>query len=108
MPCGELYTRKVGAFRILSGRTHTCAKLYHCKQCVGFMLAALRYISTMLHMVEAQQSQYILAQADVMLYAYGVLGSLVFVEPQRSGECPIQYDQLFAELKLQLLCSRCW
>ena len=38
-----------------------------------------------------------------MSYAYGVLGSLVFAEPQRSSECPIQYDQLFAELKLQLI-----
>ena len=62
----------------------------------------------MLRMVAAQQSQYILPQADVMSYAYGVLGSLVFAEPQRSGDCPIQYDQLFAELKLQLIYSQCW
>ena len=60
-------------------------------------------MATMLHMVGAQQSQYILAQADVMSYAYGVLGSLVFAEPQRSCDCPIQYDQVFAELKLQLI-----
>ena len=97
MQCGELYTRKDGAaFRIRSSRTHNCARLYHGKQCVNFKLTDLRYTSTMLHMVEAQQSQYILAQADVMSYAYGLLGSLVFAEPQRSGECPIQYDQLFA------------
>ena len=38
-----------------------------------------------------------------MSYDYGALGSWVFSEPQRSGECPFQYDQLFAELKLQLL-----
>ena len=38
-----------------------------------------------------------------MSYAYGVLRSLVFAEPQRSGDSPIQYDQLFAELKLQLI-----
>ena len=60
-------------------------------------------MSIMLHMDEAQQSQYILAQADVISYAYGVLGSLVFAEPQRSGDCPIQYDQLFPELKLKLI-----
>ena len=58
---------------------------------------------TLLNMVEAQQSQYILAQADAMSYAYGVLGSLVFVEPQRSSESQIQYDQLFVELKLRLI-----
>ena len=57
----------------------------------------------MLHMVEAQLIQYILAQADVMSYAYGVLGSLVFAEPPRSGGSPIQYDLLFAELKLRLI-----
>ena len=65
---------------------HNCARLYHGKQCVSFKLMDLRYLSTMLHMVETQQSQYILAQADVMSYAYGVLGSMVFAEPQRSGD----------------------
>ena len=82
---------------------HNCARLYHGKQCVSFKLMDLRYLSTMLHMVETQQSQYILAQVDVISYAYGILGSLVFAEPQRSGDCPIQYDQLFAELKLQFI-----
>ncbi len=103
MQCGELYTRKDGAFRIRASKTHNCARLYHGRQCVSFKLADLRYMSTMLHMVKTQQSQYILAKADVMSYAYGVLGSLTFAEPQRSGACPIQYDQLFAELKLQLI-----
>ena len=103
MHCGELHMRKDGAFRIRTGKTHNGARLYHGRQCVSFKLADLRYMSTMLHMVEAQQIQYILAQADVMSYACGVLGSLVFAEPQRSGDCPIQYDQLFAELKLQLI-----
>ena len=95
MQCGELYTRKVGAFRIRSSKTHNCARLYHGKQSVSFRLADLRYMLTIRHMVEALQCQYILAQADVMSYAYGVLGSLVFVEPQRSGESPIEYNQLF-------------
>ncbi len=103
MLCDEQYMRKDGAFRIRSSKTHNSARLYHGRQCVSFRLADLRYMSTVLHMVEAQQSQYILAQADVMLYAYGVLGSVVFPEPQRSGECPIQYDQLFAELTLKLI-----
>ena len=103
MQCGELYTRKDGAFRIRSGRTHNCARLYHGKRCVSFRLADLRYMATMLHVVEALQSQYILAQADVMSYAYGALISLVFAVPHRSSECPIPFDQLCAELKLQLL-----
>ena len=102
------YTReKDGAFRIRTGRTHNCARLYHGKQCVSFKLTDLRYLSTIIHMVVAQQSQYILAQADV-IYAYGVWGSLVFAEPQRSSDCPIQYDQLFSELKLQLIKIQCW
>ena len=58
MQCGELYTRKDGAFRIRSGRTHNCARLYHGKRCVSFRLADLRYMATMLHVVEAQQSVY--------------------------------------------------
>ena len=55
MQCGELYTCKDGAFRIRSGRTHNCARLYHGKQCVSFKLADLRYMLSMLHMIEAQQ-----------------------------------------------------
>ena len=103
MQCGDLYTRKDGAFLIRGSKTHTIARLYYGRQCVRFKLADLRYMATMLHMVAEQQSPYILAQAEVMSYAYGVLGSLIFAEPQRSGDCPIQYDQLFAELKLQLI-----
>ena len=103
MQSDELYTRKDGAFRIRSGRTHNCARLYHGKRSISFRLADLRYIVTMLYVVEAQQSLYIPSQADVMSYAYGALSSLVFAEPQRSSECPIQYDQLCAEHKLQLL-----
>ena len=99
MQCGELYTRKDGAFRVRSGRTHTCARLYHGKRCVIFRLSDLRYMATILHVFEAQQSHYILAQAEVMSYAYGALSSLLFAEHQRSSECPIQYDQLCAELK---------
>ena len=60
-------------------------------------------MATMLHVVETLRSQYILAQADVMSYAYGALSSLIFAVPQRTSECPIPYDQLCAELKLQLL-----
>ena len=103
MQCGELYMRKNSAFRIRTGKTHNCARMYHGRQCISFKLADLRYMATMLHMVAAQQSQYILAQADVKSYAYGMLGSLVVAQPQRSGDCRIQYDQLFAELKLQLI-----
>ena len=65
--CGELYTRKDGAFRIRTGKTHDSGRLYHGRQCVSFKLADLRYMSTMLHMVEAQQSQYILEQADFII-----------------------------------------
>ena len=58
---------------------------------VTFRLADLRYMATMLHVVEALQSQYILAQADVMSYAYGALSSLVFAVPHGSSDCRIPY-----------------
>ena len=57
----------------------------------------------MLHMVEAQQSQYILAQADVMAFAFAALSSLDFVEPSRSTAGQIPYGQLFEELKLRII-----
>ena len=69
MQCGDLYTRNDVAFRIRSGRAHTCASLYHGKRSVSFRIADLRYMVTMLHVVEALQSQYVLAQADVMSFA---------------------------------------
>ena len=62
---------------------------YREKKCVSFTLTDLLYMMTMLHMVEAQQSQYSLAQADVTLFAFGVLGSLIFDEPTRSSNSPI-------------------
>ena len=61
MQCGDQFTRKDGAFRIRSGRTHNWARLYHSKLSVRFRLADLRYMATILHVVEALQSQYILA-----------------------------------------------
>jgi hypothetical protein len=83
----ELYTRKDGSFRLRSSKTHNCARLS--RKSVSFTLRDLLYMMTMLHMVEAQQSQYSLAQADVTLFAFGVLGSLIFDEPTRSSNSPI-------------------
>ena len=70
MQHGELYTRKDGDFRLRSSKTNNRAKLYCDKKSVRFTLTDLRYMLTMLHMVEAQQSQYILPQADVMSFAF--------------------------------------
>ena len=103
MQRGELYTRKDGAFRLRSCKTNNCARLYRDKKCVSFTLTDLRYMMTMLHMVEAQQQQFILAQADVISYAYSVLGSLVFAELPSSNGSQILYDQLFEEFKLRLI-----
>ena len=98
------YTRaKMVPFVYGPAKTHNCARLYRDKKCVSFTLTDLRYMMTMLHMVEAQQSRYILAKADVISYAYGVLGSLVFAEPPRSNASTIPYDQLFEEFKLRLI-----
>ena len=55
-------------------------------------------MSIMLHMVEAQQSQYNLAQVDVMTFAFATLGSLEFVEPPGSTAGQIPYGQLFDNL----------
>ena len=70
---------------------------------VSFKLTDLRYMMTMLHRVEAQLCQFIQAQVDVMSYAYGMLGSMVFAEPPSSNASQIPYDQLFEELKLRVI-----
>ena len=82
---GELYTRNDGSFCLRSSKINNCTRVYRDKNCVSFTLTDMCYIMTMLHMVEAQQSQYILEQEDVISFAYGVLGSLVFDEPTRSS-----------------------
>ena len=76
MQNGELYTRKDGVFRLRSSKTNNCARLYCGNTCVSITLTDLCYMLTMLHMVEAQQSQYILAQEDVMSFAFATLVSL--------------------------------
>ena len=38
-----------------------------------------------LHFVQVQQTQYILAQNDVMAFAIAALGSLEFVEPPHTA-----------------------
>ena len=98
-----LYTRKDGAFRLRSSKTNNCARLYCDKKCVSFTLTDLRYMLTMLHMAKAQQSQYIIAQADVMTFALATLGLLEFTEPPCSTASQIPYGQLFVELKLRLI-----
>ena len=55
------------------------------------------------HMVQAQQSQYILAQAEVMAVVFATLWSIEFVEPPHTTAGLIPYDQLFDELKIRLI-----
>ena len=70
---------------------------------VSFTLTDLRYLMAMLHTVQDQLSQYILAQADVIELAFAALSIIEFVEPPRPTAGLIPYGQLFAELKLRLI-----
>ena len=54
-------------------------------------------------MVQAQQSQYILAQRDVTAFAIAALVSIEFVETPHTTAGLIPYGQLFDELKVQLI-----
>ena len=49
----------------------------------------------MLHYVHVQQTQYILAQNDVMAFAIAALGSIEFVEPPHTATSLIPYGQMF-------------
>ena len=77
---GEHYACKDGPFRLQSGGIHATARIYRDKKCVSFKLVDLRYMMKVLHFVQVQQTQYILAQNDVMAFAIAALGSLEFVE----------------------------
>ena len=61
-----------------------------------------------LHMVQAQQAQYILAQTDVTAFAIAAHGSIEFVEPPHTTAGLIPYGHLFDEHKVQLTLNRCW
>ncbi len=66
---GGHYTWKDGPFRLQSGGTHVTARMYRDKKCVSFKLAYLGYMVTVLHFVQVQHTQYILAQNDVITFA---------------------------------------
>jgi hypothetical protein len=53
----------------------------------------------MLHLLQVQQTKYILARDDVRGYAIASVVSTEFVEPQPAVCGLIPYDQLFDELK---------
>jgi hypothetical protein len=103
MERSEQYTCKDGPFRLRTSKTHNNARLYHDRKCVSSTLKDLRYMMEMLHMVQAQQSQHILAQADVMAFAFAALGPIEFVEPPHITAGLIPYGKLFDELKLHLI-----
>ena len=48
---GELHTRKEGAFRLRSCKTHNCARLYGDKNRVSFTLTDLLYNISLLHIM---------------------------------------------------------
>ncbi len=72
----EHYACKDDLFHLQSTGTCTTARIYRDKKFVSF--ADLRYMMNMLHFVQVQQTEYILAQ-NVMAYAVGALGLTEFV-----------------------------
>jgi hypothetical protein len=54
---------------------------------------------SMLHLVQTQQAQYILARDYVMAYSLLAYGSSEFIEPRPAVCGLILYDQLFHESK---------
>ena len=68
----------------------------------SFQLADLQYTMNMLHFVQVKQTQYILAQTDVIAFAIAAQGSIEFVEPPHAARGLIPYSQLFDELKMKL------
>ena len=97
------YTRAKTASFVYGPVEPITARLYRDKKCVSFTLTDLRYMMTMLHTVQAQQSQYIIAQSDVMAFALAALGPIEFLEPPRTTAGLIPYCQLFEELKMRLV-----
>ena len=70
----EHYTSKDRPSLLQSGGANATARIYRDKKCVSFNLADLCYMLTMLPFVQVQQTQYILAQNDVMTFAIAALG----------------------------------
>jgi hypothetical protein len=73
--------------------------MYLFKHFFGFQLNELRYLINILPFLRDQQTKYIVAQNDVMLYVVAVLGSTEIADHHPTAISLILYDKRFYELK---------
>jgi predicted AAA+ superfamily ATPase len=65
MYLGKRYTCKDDLFKLQCSGTESVVRMYQNKRFVTFERDDLRYLMNMLHIVQDQQSRYILARDDV-------------------------------------------
>jgi hypothetical protein len=100
----SIYKDTDGVFKLQCGSgTNSVARIRQNKRFITFKLADLRYLMNRLHLVQVQQTRYIIARDDIMAYAIAALRSSEFVEPQSPVCRLILYDQLFDEIKTLLI-----
>ena len=77
--------------------------MYQDKQNVIFKFVDLRYMMNMLHVLQDQQTKYILAQKGCHGLCRCCVGTIEFVEPPPTASNLILYDQMFDKLKTLLI-----
>jgi hypothetical protein len=106
MSRGERYIYKEddGVFKLQCGSgTNSVVRMCQDKRFVTFILDDLRYLMNMIHLVQVQQTRYILARDEFVAYAITALRSMEFVEPESAVCGLILYDQLPDDLKTLLI-----
>jgi hypothetical protein len=76
--------------------------MYLCKHFFGCQLNELRYVINILPFLRDQQTKYIVAQNDVILYVVAFLGSTEITVYPPTDINLILYDKHFHELKTLL------
>ena len=95
----EPYVHIDGDFGLTASTAGGIARIYLHDEYISLMLAELRHLYAMFHVVQKQLDAYSNAMADVLTYATAALSSSVYIEPAPGASKHVAYPQLFEELK---------
>jgi hypothetical protein len=100
----EPYTFRDRIFRLMyGGGDQAVARLCLDKRFVIYRLEKLKYLMTMLHIVQELVGSFTVTRDDVRSYAVSASGYTEFVEPCPLSSTDIPYVRLFNELKTPLI-----
>jgi hypothetical protein len=98
------YNFRAGTFRLMyGGGDQAVARLCLDKRFVMYRLEELKFLMTILHIVQELVRSFTVTRDDVKTYAVSASGYTEFVEPNPLSSTDIPYVRLFNELKTPLI-----